>query len=75
MDSTATSLVGCRPRNGSLSSEAPSEAVPDKYGFLGGSQYTRPNPSRRVPLQVHTSRRFETDVAKAYPHQCAPLPG
>ncbi|XP_077533903.1 TBC1 domain family member 10B-like [Haemaphysalis longicornis] len=59
MDSTATSLVGCRPRNGSLSSEAPSEAVPDKYGFLGGSQYTQPGLNRRVPLQVQWKRELK----------------
>ncbi|KAK8761966.1 hypothetical protein V5799_026767 [Amblyomma americanum] len=59
MDSVATSQLGCRPRNGSLSSEALSEAVPDKYGFLGGSQYTQPGVMRRVPLKVQWKRELK----------------
>lgn len=59
MNSVTASGVGRRERNGSLTSEAPSEVTPDKYGFFGGSQYTDPGMLRRVPVQVQWKRELK----------------
>lgn len=58
-DITMSSVTTARRRNGSLSSEAPSEVLPDRYGFLGGAQYTDPARLRNVPIQVHWKRELK----------------
>lgn len=59
MNSVAAGNAVRRQRNGSLSSETPSEMTPDKYGFLGGTQYTQPGVLRRVPVEVQWKRELK----------------